>query len=268
MTEWDAGAYRRQSSLQEAMAEDELAHLRLAGDERVLDVGCGDGRISGEIADRVPRGAVVGIDPSHHMIDFARSNVAPRANLRFEVADVRALPFRAEFDLVVSFNALHWVPEQANALRAMRAALRPGGGAWLRFVPASERRSLEDVIEDVRRSPRWSARFATFRTPFVHPEAGAYRALAASCGFDVVREDVRHVAWDFGSRAGFVAFCRATFVEWTQHLPDAAWDDFIGDVLDRYAAIAPGDPAADRTFRFDQLEVHLSAADAPVGRAG
>src|SRR5262249_39922285 len=53
-------------------------------------------------------------------------------NLRFEVADARRLPYRSEFDLVVSFNALHWVQEQEDALRNMRAALKPGGRALLR----------------------------------------------------------------------------------------------------------------------------------------
>ena len=62
MTEWDAAGYDRQSRLQEAMAEEVLALLDLEGSERVLDIGCGDGRVTAEIADRVLRGSVVGVD--------------------------------------------------------------------------------------------------------------------------------------------------------------------------------------------------------------
>src|SRR5262245_27783063 len=118
MTEWCASDYSRQSSLQQAMAEEQLALLALEGGERILDVGCGDGKITAEIASRVPRGSVLGVDPSADMIRFAASHFGPqvRPNLRFEVADVRNLPYRQEFDLIVSFNALHWVPEQAKAL--------------------------------------------------------------------------------------------------------------------------------------------------------
>ncbi len=119
MTEWNADEYTRRSGLQMAMAKEVLALLDLEGSERVLDVGCGDGKTTAEIAARVPRGTVVGVDPSRGMIDFASSHFGPAnfPNLRFEVGDARRLHFRQEFELVVSFNALHWVPQQAEAVR-------------------------------------------------------------------------------------------------------------------------------------------------------
>src|SRR5437868_8084253 len=102
MTEWNAAEYARISGLQAAMAEEVLALLDLEGSERVLDVGCGDGRITAEIASRVPGGSVVGVDPSEDMISFATDHFGPsiRPNLRFEVADARSLHFWEEFDLV------------------------------------------------------------------------------------------------------------------------------------------------------------------------
>ncbi len=121
MTEWNAAEYYRRSSLQEAMAQEVLALLDLKGSERILDVGCGDGKITAEIASRSPKGSVVGVDPSRDMIGFAQSHfgAGTRPNLRFEVADARWLPFKNEFDLVVSFNALHWIPEQDAALTSI-----------------------------------------------------------------------------------------------------------------------------------------------------
>src|SRR4029434_2068260 len=104
MTEWNAAEYSQRSGLQQAMAEEVLALLELEGSERVLDVGCGDGKITVEIAARVPRGTVVGVDASRDMITFAASHFGPivRPNLRFEVADARLLPLRNEFNRVVS----------------------------------------------------------------------------------------------------------------------------------------------------------------------
>ena len=129
MTEWNAAEYSRRSSLQEAMAQEVLALLDLNGSERILDVGCGDGKITAQIASRASKGSVVGVDPSRDMISFARSHFGPATlpNLRFEVADARRLPFKNEFDLVVSFNALHWIPEQQTALSSIRSALVSGG---------------------------------------------------------------------------------------------------------------------------------------------
>src|SRR5438067_5681007 len=169
MTEWDAAEYSRRSSLQEAMAQEVLALLDLNGSERILDVGCGDGKITAQIASRASKGSVVGVDPSRDMISFARSHFGPATlpNLRFEVADARRLPFREEFDLVVSFNALHWIPEQEAALRSIRRAMKSDGLAQLRLVPAGPRKSLEDVLEETRLSPRWAGHFRDFHDPYL-----------------------------------------------------------------------------------------------------
>lgn len=260
MTEWPADDYARQSSLQEAMAREQLARLTLRGDERILDVGCGDGKISAAIAARLPAGSVLGVDPSRDMVAFATSRFGGPgfANLRFEVADARQLPYWREFDLVVSFNALHWVREQDRALASIRRGLKPSGRALLKFVPQGARTSLEDVIEEMRGAGRWSEWFADFQTPFVHFAAEEYRAMAERSGFRVERLEVRDRAWDFKTRESFVAFARATFVEWTGRLPPTQWDAFINDVLDRYQAIAAESPAERNTFKFYQMEVVLA----------
>jgi trans-aconitate 2-methyltransferase len=261
MTEWQASDYSRQSSLQQAMAEEQLGRLTLKGGERILDVGCGDGKITAEIARRVPRGSALGVDPSRDMIAFASSHFGPpaQANLHFEVADARRLPYQDEFNLVVSFNALHWIPEADAALGSIRAALKPGGRALLRMVPRGPRESLEDVIEEVRQRERWDGRFARFQLPFAHFTPEKYRALAEQAGFRIVRLEVKDKAWDFKTREAFAAFSRATFVEWTQHLPESERETFITDVLDRYQSVAAENPQQANTFKFYQMEVELTA---------
>ena len=265
MTEWHASDYSRQSGLQQAMAEEQLSLLTLEGAERVLDVGCGAGNITAEIAARVPRGSALGVDPSRDMIAFASSHFGPatQANLHFEVADARSLPYRDEFDVVVSFNALHWVPEQAVALASIHTALRPGGRALLRLVPEGQRKCLEDVIEDVRQRGRWGDYFPGFQRPYVHFTPEDYRALAERCGFRVLRLDVEDKAWDFKTREAFVAFGLATFVEWTRCLPDSECRLFITDVLDLYQAVAADSPQEANTFKFYQMEVALKPAPRP-----
>ena len=111
MTEWNAANYERISGLQQATSEEVIALLDFKGTERILDVGCGNGKITAEIAARVPDGSVLGVDPSHEMITFASSHYGEAAHpdLRFEVADARSLPYREQFDVGVSFNALHWI---------------------------------------------------------------------------------------------------------------------------------------------------------------
>ena len=259
MTEWKASEYARISELQHTMAEEALALLDLKGDERVLDIGCGNGKNTGEIAARVPRGSVVGVDFSSNMVAFARSQyAASHPNLEFQVADARHLPFASEFDLVVSFNALHWIPEQELALRSIHAALKPEGLAQLRLVPKGERKSLENVLEETRLSPRWHQYFETFRDPYLHLTPQEYAALAGRIGFEVRQLHTAAKAWDFESREAFFAFGSVTFVEWTQHLPEAERPTFINDVLDPYSKVAVDAPGEENFFRFYQMDILLS----------
>jgi trans-aconitate 2-methyltransferase len=199
MTEWNASEYARISSLQAAMAEEVLSLLHLKGTERILDVGCGNGKTTAEIAARVPSGAVVGVDASAAMIAFSGKHRDPALlpNLQFSVADARRLPYRHEFDLVVSFNALHWIPEQDQALQSIRAAVKPGGRAQLRMVSKGERKSLEDTIEETCHSPRWAGYFKTFRAPYLHLTVEQYVGLAERNGFQVGRAHSEAKVWDF-----------------------------------------------------------------------
>jgi trans-aconitate 2-methyltransferase len=260
MTDWNASGYARISGLQAAMAEEVLSLLVLKGTERVLDIGCGNGKITAEIAARVPRGSIVGVDASADMIAFATARREPalKSRLEFEVADARHLRFDHEFDLVVSFNALHWIKEQELALKSIRAALKPSGMAQLRLVPKGERKSLEDVLDETRLSPRWSEYFAGFHDPYLHLTPEQYGSLAEQNGLKVLRTQTAAKVWDFQTRDAFFAFGSVTFVEWTQHIPEAKRPDFVTDVLDRYQRVAADSPEEENCFRFYQMDIALS----------
>jgi trans-aconitate 2-methyltransferase len=263
MTDWNAAEYAKVSALQAAMAEEALSLLTLRGTERVLDIGCGNGKITAGIAARLPYGSILGVDASPSMIALATEShaaAAPHTNFAFAVADARHLTFQHEFDLVVSFNALHWIPEQGEALASIHAALKPDGVAQLRLVPKGERTSLEDVADNTRRSPRWQQYFTTFHDPYLHLTPEQYAALAETQGLHVRLLHTEAKAWDFASRAAFHAFAMVTGVEWTQHLPEADRPAFVTDVLDRYRR-ASGEQAVAReenVFRFYQMDITLA----------
>jgi trans-aconitate 2-methyltransferase len=257
MTEWNAELYRERSSLQQTMAAEVLQALDVTSSERVLDVGCGDGRITAEIADRVPEGFVVGVDASSNMIELASRKAGP--NLRFEVADARSLPFLHEFDLAVSFNALHWIHEQDLALASIHNSLKPGGTAHFRLVPMAARKSIETVLEETRNSPIWSQYFCQFRDPYLRLTEEEYCSLARKSRFRVERVQTESKTWDFRTRAEFFAFSSVTMVEWTKRLPESLRSLFITDVLDRYQTVAAEKPGEENTFKFYQMTIVLTA---------
>jgi trans-aconitate 2-methyltransferase len=92
-TVWNAADYAANSVVQQTWARELIAQLQLRGDEHVLDVGCGDGKVSAEIAQAVPRGSVVGVDASPQMIEFAQKTFSPCeiSNLKFKICDARKI---------------------------------------------------------------------------------------------------------------------------------------------------------------------------------
>lgn len=256
MTEWNASGYASISQMQEAIATEQLTRLTLGATDRVLDIGCGNGKITAAIAARIPAGSVLGVDASLNMIQFAQAHY-PAPNLEFKVEDARTLPFKQEFDQIVSFNAIHWIPEQSTVLRCIHAALKPGGKALLRFVPDGPRKCIEDVIEEVCHLPQWIHYFEHHQKPYAHPTPDAYRALAEQNGFQVLSIHVEDRSWDFQTRQEFAEFSRVTMTEWTRFLPEQQWSAFITDVLDRYQTVAADNPVENNMFKFYQMEVSL-----------
>ncbi len=126
---WNAADYHTSSPAQYQWAQELIAKLGLAGNERVLDIGCGDGKVTAEISRHLPEGKVTGVDNSPEMIRFAFDHF-PRTeyrNLTFVRMDARELSFLEEFDVVFSNAALHWIPDHKPVLTGIARSLHPGG---------------------------------------------------------------------------------------------------------------------------------------------
>ena len=250
MTDWSGKDYVKISALQRAMIEEAKTSLTLAESDRVLDVGCGDGYLTLAIARLVPTGFAAGADASRRMIATARAAGAPtHSGPWFVVADARALPFGAHFDVVVSFNALHWVPEQRLVLGQIAAVLRPGGRALVQVVCAGERKSLEAVAMEVCRSPRWAHRFRDFTAPYIHVEPDDYGELAASAGLTLTDLTVMDREWDYGSRNAFRQWCAVGTTGWTDRLAPGDRARFVDELVAAYEEVVrtPG------LFRYMQM---------------
>ena len=129
MREWNAEAYHRVSDPQLAWGLRVLLRLPLRGDECVLDVGCGTGRLTDKLLERLPAGQVVALDQSLNMLAVARDYLAPRfpSQVRLVAADAAALPVANRADAVFSTATFHWVLDHPALFRSLFAALKPGG---------------------------------------------------------------------------------------------------------------------------------------------
>jgi trans-aconitate 2-methyltransferase len=129
--EWDAATYDRIANPMARWGAAVVDRLPLRGDERVLDAGCGSGRVTQLLLDRLPRGSVVALDGSAAMLDEARRRLAPhRDRVTYVHADVaRPLPVDPAVDAVLSTATFHWVLDHDALFANLAAVLRPDG--WL-----------------------------------------------------------------------------------------------------------------------------------------
>ena len=123
--DWNASAYERLSAPMEAMGRDVLQRLELEGDETVLDAGCGTGRVTAAIAERLPRGHVIAVDGSQAMVEQARRRLPDSIDV-FQ-ADLLELELDEPVDAVVSTATFHWIRDHDTLFTRLRAALKPGG---------------------------------------------------------------------------------------------------------------------------------------------
>jgi trans-aconitate 2-methyltransferase len=123
--DWNAASYERMSAPLEAMGRDVLDRLALRGDERVLDAGCGTGRVTAALVERLPRGEVVAVDGSPAMVEEARRRLGDSADVR--VADLLALELDRPVDAILSTATFHWIADHDRLFERLLSTLKPGG---------------------------------------------------------------------------------------------------------------------------------------------
>ena len=177
-TTWNSDLYQSSHAYVWQFGRDLLAMLAPKPNERILDVGCGTGQLTAEIAQAGPE--VIGVDQSREMIAAARANYP---ELHFEVADVATTEYDSEFDAVFSNAALHWVRNQQSAIAAIARALQPGG----RFVfEMGGRGNIQQVWNAaVRALTEMGVPSPEKLSPWFYPSIGEYAPMLEERGLTV-----------------------------------------------------------------------------------
>lgn len=176
---WDAAYYKKNSQVQWWVGMYILNNmLPLKGDETVLDIGCGDGRITAEIAQRVPNGCVLGIDASPSMIEESKKNFKKIKNVAFQLADAATFKNNEQFDVIISFSTFHWIQDKESTLKNIFTMLKPNGKLAI-FMQNGESEARKKVFE----SNKWKPYISTLKQTRFYIDPTEMTAILKRCGF-------------------------------------------------------------------------------------
>jgi trans-aconitate 2-methyltransferase len=229
LRDWDAETYHRISDVQLGWGRDVLDRLPLRGDETVLDAGCGSGRVTALLAERLPRGRIIAVDGSPAMVEKARETLGKRADVR--VADLVRLELDESVDVVFSNAVFHWIGDHGRLFGRLHAALRPGGLLVAQCGGKGNVASLGKAREAVALEERFAEYFDGWISPwnFAAPEEA--RASLERAGFADVRCSLEPRTVQPGDPHDFLR--AASLGPFLECLPEELRDDFVEAVAAR-----------------------------------
>ncbi|MDQ3106371.1 MAG: methyltransferase domain-containing protein [Actinomycetota bacterium] len=187
---WDAASYHKVSGPMEAMGAKVLDRLPLAGDETVLDAGCGTGRVTALLCDRLPQGRVLAVDADAAMVAACRATLGEQVDaghVEVRQVDLLALDLDAEVDAVLSTATFHWILDHDLLFARLFAALRPGGRLVAQCGGDGNIASILGAADAVGAGGPWADRFDGWVRPSRMATAEETAAKLTGAGFGDVR---------------------------------------------------------------------------------
>ena len=202
---FDGKKYEKHSQIQRGFGSGLISGLTLKGDEKILDIGCGNGLTTRELAGLVPEGKVVGVDWSISMLETARTHKT--GNMELILLDINEMSFDNEFDVVFSNSTLHWVIDHEKLLENIRSALKCGGFMRLQFAADGNCPDFIEILRNAVKLPEFNEYFKNFTWPWNMPKPKDYEKLVRKTGFlnsNVWGECVSHSFPDENALTGWV----------------------------------------------------------------
>jgi trans-aconitate 2-methyltransferase len=181
--DWNAASYHRVSSPHQDWGGEVVGRLELRGDETVLDLGCGTGRVTEKLLERLPRGHVVAVDGAPAMVQRAREQLGHRATV--VLSDLLELKLDEPVDAAISTATFHWIADHDALFARVAGALKPGGQFVAQCGGAGNIASVVEVLDRVGAEDPFAPCFAGWPGPWNFAGADETAARLRGAGFDV-----------------------------------------------------------------------------------
>jgi len=255
MADWDAKAYERISDPQFRWGLRVLERLPLRGDETVVDHGCGAGRLTEVLLDRLPRGRVVALDASEAMLETARGRLGRFGDrVSYVRADAATWVAPAPVDAVFSTATYHWVKDHDALFASLARSLRPGGLLVAQCGAAGNLSRIRARSGALRGRPEYAPFFEGFAEPWTYATVEETRARVARAGFSSADVSTEPAPTSFDSAASFREFvAKVVLRDDLSRLPDDA-------TRTRYlAAVVESAERDDPPLTLDYIRLNIDA---------
>lgn len=226
--DWNGTEYTRYSSVQISHAERLLNGLKLQPNDWILDLGCGDGKVTALLAEHVSKGHVVGIDPSDSMLEKAKSSFPYLCFLNGKAED---FSIEARFDHIIAIHVMHWIKDQRTALKNIYNHLKPKGQIHFILAPSKEGLPFYNALQKTLQS--YAQDFVGFENPQQVFDIETYRKLLVEAGFHI---DALHYVYHESIHEGRLAL-QSWIQQWLPHgkyLSEPKKTAFFNELMDRY----------------------------------
>ena len=226
--EWRAEEYDAQSAPHEEWAEQVLARLELKGDETILDAGCGTGRLTKRLVERVPNGRVIGVDASAQMLEKARDWLGDDVEL--VQSDLTELKLSEQVDVVYSSAVFHWVQDHEALFRSLHGVMKPGAKLEAQCGGDGNIAEIQRTLEALDGDERFSPYLRGDRRPWNYASVGDTELRLREAGFASSKAWMQK--WPVRPQDA-AAYLRAVILPWhLDRLPDDLHEPFVEAVLE------------------------------------
>ncbi|WP_200762367.1 class I SAM-dependent methyltransferase [Nitrosophilus alvini] len=244
---------RLYSKSQQILAEEISKRLRLKGDENVLDIGSGNGKITYLIALKTPTGSVLGIDIDKEAVESAKKLFYSEKNLEFRQMDVKNIQTKLKFDAVYSNAVFHWIDDHFTAVKNISEVMKENGRLYITMGAKGNAKEIFETMQEVIQTG-YKEQFADFVSPYNYASAVEFEEILKRNALFPKRVGYMEKKINFGSKEmfkGWISTAFRSFVEKSGKNREKFLEDFVELFLKKY----PQKDGSDISVNMKRLEI-------------